>query len=124
VLPPALSAARDLCEPAKAEFIKTLMRSFLSAIWAELAELLGSVEQKHFPALGEAHEEGPNSARPSSVLCDFEIGPKGTTHTLLDRDGTVSIEKITEGKWMVAGTDDHRLLLRCGEGGASNMPVG
>ena len=120
---PALPAVRYLCAPAEAQLIKALMRGILPAIRAKTTRLLGSVVQKNFVAHGEIRQKGPNSERCKGVLPAFEIGPAVTTHTPLNRDKAKSVENIAEGPWL-AGTDDHRLLLRGTGSTALNMPAG
>jgi hypothetical protein len=115
-----MPAARYLDVPAEAELIKTLMRGILPAIWAEPAELLGSVERKKFTAPGEVRQKGPNSERAKKIVCPAsKTGPAVITHPPLDRGDTKSVENTAQSEWL-AGTDDHGLLLR-GAGRALNM---
>ena len=103
------------------------MRGILPAILAKTTKLLGSVVQKNFVAPGEFRQKGPNSKRSKRVPPTFEMGSAVTTHTPLNRDKAKSVENIAEGHWL-AGTDDHRLLLRGtrkhGIKHASRMPSG
>jgi hypothetical protein len=54
--------------PTGAEFIKALMRGFLTAVSAEATEPLGSVVQLNFTAPGEIRDCGPIFERRDEAL--------------------------------------------------------
>jgi hypothetical protein len=82
---PAVPAAANLSIPSGAEFIKAVMRGFLTAVSAEAVEPLGSVVQQKFTAPGEVQDRRPIYERRYDALPAAKTDRAGKIDGLLYR---------------------------------------